>query len=333
MFTEISDKTAMESAVLPPSDPLRVQLEEVEALLIGQFEDDRSSLGVALSGLVAAGGKRLRPRIALLVGNLLGADPQALTFLAAAIEALHTATLIHDDLIDGARLRRGLETLNARWSPQVSVLAGDLAFTRASRLILQTACLPVIGLFTETMARMVSGEIRQLIHAPGSSGREGYFRWIHAKTAAMFALAAEAPARLSPAGGGTLASARTFGYCLGMAFQIVDDILDFTGDAALLGKPVGNDLRQGTVTLPALVYLEAHPEDTSLTALSAGDPVSAGEVERLIAAIRRSDAIDRCQAEADGFLQRGLAALGELPATAERQALAEIAVAMVHRDR
>lgn len=312
-------------------DPVHKHLQEVEALLSTQTDGNRSSLEMALSQLIGAGGKRIRPRIAILIGNLLGADHSPLIFLAASIEMLHTASLIHDDLIDDAILRRGMETLNAHWSPAASVLVGDLAFTKASQLILSTASLPVVGMFNETMARMVDGEIIQFARTRGATTREEYFRWIEAKTASMFEMAAGAAARLSLEDFDVISITRAFGYGIGMAFQIMDDILDFTGEQAILGKPVGSDLRQRTMTLPALVYLENHPEDPDLSALINRSPISEADIERLITSIRRSKAIDQCLSEADGFLRHGLEALTELPETPERQALMDIANSMVHK--
>ena len=313
-------------------DPVHESLQEVEALLTAQVDVNRSSLERALSRLIGAGGKRIRPRITLLTGSLLGADHKTLLFLGASIEMLHTASLIHDDLIDGALLRRGMETLNTHWSPAASVLVGDLAFTRSSQLILGTASLPVIGMFNETMDRMVEGEITQLAKTRGATTRAEYYDWIKAKTASMFELAAGAAARLSPVDEDVINVARTFGYEIGMAFQIMDDILDFTGEQTTLGKPVGNDLRQRTITLPALIYLETHPDDPDLYTLINRSPIDESNIDRLIVDIRRSEAIDQSLAIADDFLRDALEALGYLPQAPERQALAKIAISLVERN-
>jgi len=313
-------------------DPVHESLQEVEALLTAQADETRSTLEMALSRLIGAGGKRIRPRITLLTGSLLGADHMPLLFLAASIEMLHTASLIHDDLIDGAFLRRGMETLNTHWSPAASVLVGDLAFTRSSRLILSTASLPVIGMFNETMDRMVEGEITQLAKTRGATTREEYYAWIKAKTASMFELASGAAARLSRVDDDVINVARDFRYEIGMAFQIMDDILDFTGEQSTLGKSVGNDLRQRTITLPALIYLETHPDDPDLCNLIHRSPIDKYGVDRLIADIRRSKAIDQSLTVADEFLRNALEALGYLPQGPERQALAEIAISMVERN-
>ena len=267
-------------------DPLPAQLQQVEALLAQRVDGNRSPLEAALARLIASGGKRLRPRLALLTGSLLGAASGPLLYLAAAVEMLHTASLIHDDLVDGAGLRRGVPTLNARWSAAASVLVGDFAFTQAAQLALATRCLPAIDLFTESMRRMVDGELTQLARPRGTSNREEYFDWIGAKTAALFELAAGAPALLAAADDETFTAAHGFGAAIGMAFQIMDDVLDFTGQASSLGKPAGQDLRQGVLTLPALIHLETHPGDPGLHVLIERQQLSGPDLERLVDAIR-----------------------------------------------
>ena len=313
-------------------DPVRERLQQTEELLLAQVDGSRSPLEAALASLIAAGGKRLRPYIALLVGGMLEADPGPLINLAAAIEMLHTASLIHDDLIDGSVLRRGVETLNARWSATASVLVGDFAFTRSAGLFDGTRSLPVIEMFTRTMSFMVDGEITQLAREQGISSREEYFRWIGAKTAALFELAAGAPALLSAAGEETFEATRRFGYGIGMAFQIADDVLNFTGDPARLGKPVGSDLRQGVMTLPALIYIEDHPGDSDLAAVVRRESLEPAVIAGLVDHIRRSTAIDRSLETARGLVQEALKDLACLPEGPERLALEKIAWAIVERE-
>jgi geranylgeranyl pyrophosphate synthase len=230
-------------------------------------------------------------------------------------------------------LRRGVETLNARWSAAASVLVGDLAFTRAAGLILGTRALPVIEMFTRTMSRMVDGEVTQLAREQGISSRTDYFHWIGAKTAALFELAAGAPALLAATDDETFTAARRFGYGIGMAFQIVDDVLDFTGDPARLGKPVGGDLRQGVMTLPALIYLEDQPADPDLGNVLRREKLDEPALKGLIERICRSRAIDRSLETAEGFVWEALEDLACLPESPERFALVEIALGIISRDQ
>jgi geranylgeranyl pyrophosphate synthase len=324
--------TVMLNTPLTFLDPLSVRMEQVEALLTAQVDGNRSPLEATLAQLIAAGGKRIRPRLALLTGGLLAADPDPLLHLAAAVEMLHTATLIHDDLVDGAGLRRGVETLNARGLVAASVLVGDFAFTRAAQLALATRSLPVVGLFMDCMARMVDGELTQLARPRGISSLDEYYRWIGAKTAALFELAVGAPALFGSAGAEFLEPARCFGYSLGMAFQIMDDVLDFTGDTSSLGKPIGQDLRGGVLTLPALLYLESHPADPGLRALIERQPLPEAELERLVASIRWGGFIERAVDEARGYVRDGLDALQQLPYGPECSILEEIARSVVERN-
>ena len=314
-------------------DPVRERQQEMEARLLAQVEAGRSPLEAALASLIAAGGKRLRPRLALLVGGILETEPGALVSLAAAIEMLHTATLIHDDLVDGSGLRRGVETLNARWSAAASVLVGDLAFTRAAELILGTRTLPVIEMFTRTMSMMVEGEVSQLARERAISSREEYFCWIGAKTATLFEFACGAPALLGVVDEQAFNSVRRFGYGIGMAFQVVDDVLDFTGNPGLLGKPVGSDLRQGVMTLPALIYLEEHPGDADLGKILQRERLDEPALKGLIERIRRSEATNLSLEMAHGFIREALDELARLPERPERFALTEIALDIVLRDR
>ncbi len=313
-------------------EPVQESLQAVETLMRQQAAEHHHDLDAALQHLLSAGGKRLRPALALLVGEMLGADPERLTTLAAAIELLHTATLVHDDLIDGALLRRGIPTLNAAWSPAATVLTGDFMFARAARLAAQAGSLEVMQLFAETLAIIVDGEITQLFDGPGLADKEAYYRRIFAKTASMFVLATEAAALLSEAGPERVEALRGYGHDLGIAYQIVDDILDFTGDQAKLGKPVGSDLRHGLITMPTLCYLDAHPDDADLQAVLRGVHVPNEQMEALIGRIRGSEAIARAAADARRWAAQAVARLAIFPQSPQKRALEDLAEYIVDRD-
>ncbi|RME06143.1 MAG: polyprenyl synthetase family protein [Anaerolineae bacterium] len=300
------------------------QIRLVEERMRERVPDHHPDLHAVLAHLISSGGKRVRPAVALLTGIMLGADQQRLVTLAASIEMLHTATLVHDDLIDGALLRRGIPTVNATWSPAATVLTGDYIFARAAELAAQTDSVPVMRTFAETLAVIVNGEITQLFTSRGLSSRENYFQRIYAKTASMFVLAAKSAALISPVDDGVVETMRDYGYQIGMAFQIVDDILDFVGDQASVGKPVASDLRQGLVTLPAICYHEANPDDPDMQAVLQGQYHNEERMSRLIEAIRQSDAIQQAQQEAREFVLRAQQCLTHLPDTIERQALHEL---------
>ncbi len=297
----------------------------------GQIEEHHQDLHKVLEHLVSSGGKRVRPAVALLTGRMLGAEVKRLITLAASIEMLHTATLVHDDLIDGSLLRRGIPTINAQWSPAATVLAGDYIFARAAELAAQTDSVAVMRIFAETLATIVNGEITQLFTSRGLSSRENYFRRIYAKTASMFVLATKSAALISGSGDEVVEAVRVYGYEIGMAFQIVDDILDFTGEQSTVGKPVASDLRQGLVTLPAIYYQENNPDDADMLAVLRGEYNNDGRMTRLVKAIRDSGAVHKALDEARQFVERGWRALNGLPEGKERQALYELGQYIIDR--
>ncbi len=288
-------------------------------------------LRAALDHLLAAGGKRIRPTLGLLIGNMLGGNSDTLVTLGAAVELLHTATLVHDDLIDGALLRRGSETLNARWSSAATVLTGDFLFARAAKLAADVDYLPVMQLFAETLAVIVNGELTQLFSARGVINRENYYQRIYAKTASLFEMTTRAASMVSHQGQSVIESMRKFGYELGMAFQIVDDLLDFTGEQSTVGKPLGSDLLQGLVTLPAIYYAETNPDHPDVRSLAAGGWGDHERMERLVQAIRASDAVHKAVREAEECIERAIAHLAPFENCEEKEALENLARYVVDR--
>ncbi len=288
-------------------------------------------LRAALEHLLSAGGKRVRPALGLLVGNMFGGPQETLITLGAAVEMLHTATLVHDDLIDGALLRRGMPTLNARWSPAATVLTGDFLFARAAKLAAETDNLPLMKLFAETLAVIVNGELSQLFSARGLIDRKNYYARIYAKTASLFEMSALAAAMASTENESVRAAMKKYGYEIGIAFQIMDDVLDFTAEQEMLGKPVGSDLLQGLVTLPAIHYAESHPGDVDVKLLAEGGWGNQERMARLAESIQKSDAIERAMNEARQAVERALETLHPFHPSVERAALAELAKYIVDR--
>lgn len=308
------------------------QLKFVEGRIRDQAgEEHHPDLRSALEHLLSAGGKRIRPTLGLLVGNMLGALEEKLITLGASVELLHTATLVHDDLIDGALLRRGMPTLNARWSPAATVLTGDFLFARAAKLAAETDYLPLMKLFAETLAIIVNGELTQMFSARGVIDRTNYYERIYAKTASLFEMASLAAAMVATEDEAMRASMKTFGYEVGMAFQIVDDILDFTGEQSTVGKPIGSDLLNGLVTLPAIYYAEEHPNDEDILSLPDGGWKDTDRVQRIVDNIRRNAAIEKAMNEAREAVNRALTALEDAPASPERDALEDLAKFIVDR--
>ena len=313
--------------------PIHAQIQQVEARMREMSAAAHPALASALHYLLQSGGKRARPAVTLLTGDALHAPLEGLINLAGAVELLHTATLVHDDIIDGALLRRGVSTLNASWSPGATILTGDFIFARAAQLAAATGSVRVMSLFAECLMTICNGELTQLFEGRGGEReRQAYYDRIFAKTASLFALASEAAAVLATHEEQIIAEMRRFGQKLGMAFQIVDDILDFVGEESAVGKPLGSDLQQGLVTLPTLYFLERYPEDGRVAAVLNGHKRDPERMSQALTAIRESDAIQLALAEARDFAAEAKRALRVLSSSGERAALAALADYVVNRD-
>ena len=288
-------------------------------------------VSTAISSIINGGGKRLRPALVLLSSYMCGADLEKAVPVAAAVEMLHTATLIHDDLIDDATMRRGVQTLNASWTAVATVLAGDMAFAWAAKLATRGQDLRLMARFSETLETICGGELTQMFNGRRTIPTvESYYERIFAKTASLFALTTEAGPLLAGYPHAETRRLRHFGGLLGEAFQIVDDVLDFMSTEEMLGKPVGGDLRQGLITLPVLYYLEQHPGDPRIqTVLDRTEDEAV--VQSLVADLRRSDAADRAMVKAEAHITEALSILDPYPDTAYRRAMREIAEFAVHR--
>lgn len=312
-------------------EPVQELIKQVEYRMLSQSEGAHEQLALALNHLLTSGGKRIRVGLTLLTGEMLGGNRDTLVTLAASLELLHTATLVHDDLIDGSLIRRGIPTINAQLSTPATVLTGDYIFARAAKLAADVNLVPVMQLFAQTLATIVNGELTQLFSRRGISGRDEYEQRIYAKTASLFETASTSAGIVSGSTPEQVEKVKQFGFEIGMAFQIMDDILDFTGEQATVGKPVASDLRQGIVTLPTLYYLEDTPTNPVLEALIQGEAVPEIEVERLIQVIRTSGAVDRAGEEAQSHIDRSLGLLTYFPDSGPRRGLEELARFVVQR--
>ncbi len=314
-------------------DSVREDLARVEDKLRDKPQLEFDTLGVAIDHLLSSGGKRIRPVLTILTSRLYSSDLDDETVaLAGAVEMLHTASLVHDDLIDGSLLRRGIPTLNASWTPGATILTGDYLFARAADLAAQAGNVRVMRLFAHTLMVICSGELKQQFSdVTARARRDDYNARIYAKTASLFALSTEAAGVLREAPEAHIRALREYGECLGMAFQVVDDVLDFVSDAAHLGKPVGSDLQQGLVTLPTLCYLEQNPGDELIVRILRAGHGNRDDVSRAVTAIRESGAIKLALEEATKFADRSVASLQELPRSPSRQAMQDLARFVVDR--
>ena len=303
--------------------PVQEDLALVEATFDSIKRVDYAPLAQMLEMVVAGGGKLMRPALTLLAGRFGKYDLDLLVPLAASVELLHTASLVHDDVIDNSDTRRGRPTANSAFHNATTVMLGDYMFAHAADQVARTGNIRVIRLFAQTLMMMTKGEIGQDLTAYDSRQTiRDYLGRIGGKTASLFATACQ--------GGGVVAeepeewieALRSYGYNFGMAFQIVDDILDFTGDEEEMGKPVGSDLMQGTLTLPSLLLMDRYPDDNPVQKYFAR-PRSELLAEA-VQAIRRTDIAEESYGMARSFCASAHEALSVLPDEPARQALHDL---------
>lgn len=313
-------------------EPIRNDLEDVDRTLQSISQVDILLLSQLLEYLLKNGGKRLRPALTLLSGKFYNYNLSLLVPMAAAVELLHNATLVHDDIVDNAAIRRGKQSISHAWGRASALLLGDYLFAKAGRLVASTENLRVVKLFAQTLMTISSGELAQIdIIFDKKRAREHYYNWISAKTASLFAMATESGAALSEAPEDTVQSLKTYGHNFGMAFQIMDDILDFTGQSEQMGKPVGSDLLEGAVTLPSIIFAETNPEGDMVKQIIENRDLS--KVNIIVGKIRNSSVIDECFAVASSYCDKAKAALEVLPKTAARQSLLDLANFTIYRKK
>ncbi len=279
--------------------------------------------------LVQAGGKRLRPLLLLLACRGFDYDLERAVTAAAGIELLHTASLVHDDNIDRAALRRGTPTLNTQLSAGAVILIGDYLFAQSAILAAATGDTRVVAIFASSLSDICHGQLRETLDAHRlTQQREDYDKRIYGKTAALFAGAAEMGAVIGQAPEVAVQELRSFGLEIGMAFQIIDDVLDLREGTQVLGKPAGNDLRQGVVTLPAMIFAAAHASEpdtmATLEAIISGEETRDRVIDEVVHAIRRSGALEESEAQAAEFTRRAAGRLDVVPDHDTRAFLFEI---------
>jgi geranylgeranyl pyrophosphate synthase len=280
---------------------------------------------------ILVGGKILRPALTFMSGRCIDGKTGRILNMATANELMHIATLVHDDAIDRADTRRGRVTVNKLWGTEKAILLGDFLFARAGEFAASTDNLRVTKLFSQTLGIIAVGELRQARDLYSSNqNMEGYLQRISGKTAALLKMSAESGAILA---GGTEEQIQTlagYGYNLGLAFQIVDDILDFIGTEEELGKPVGSDLRQGTVTLPALLLIQGHPESNPVSDFLAGRDREKN-IALAIDLIKSGGIIEESYREAVKYSDKAIGLLASLPESPCRKALEQLASYLVRR--
>ncbi len=282
--------------------------------------------------IVSAGGKRIRPRLVLLFAQALGYDGPAQYELAATVEFIHTATLLHDDVVDESALRRGRATSNAIFGNAASVLVGDFLYSRAFQMMVSVGSPRVLEVLADATNVIAEGEVLQLMNMHDADlSVDDYLRVIRFKTAKLFEASARIGAVLAGSTPAQEEACAGYGRALGTAFQLVDDLLDYEGSSDELGKNVGDDLREGKATLPLLLAMQnAAAHETALLRTA----IQQGEVERLpdiISIVRRTGALEATRAAAEREADLARSSLATLPPSSAQKALLELCVRAVHR--
>jgi octaprenyl-diphosphate synthase len=315
---------------------LRTDLESCNRTIVGRMDSPVALIPQLAAHIVAAGGKRMRPLLTLACARLCGYTGERHVKLAACVEFIHTATLLHDDVVDESLLRRGLASANAVFGNQASVLVGDFLFARAFQLMVEDGSLPVLAILSSAAATIAEGEVLQLVTQNDLSTSEArYLDVIKGKTAALFAAACEVGAVVADRPPAEAAALAQFGLNLGIAFQLVDDALDYAADQAVLGKTVGDDFREGKITLPVLLaYRAGDGADREFwhRTIEATEQNEA-DLDRALHLIQRYDAIGATLERARGFAAMAQASLGLFPDSPLRRALHAVADYTVSRAR
>jgi octaprenyl-diphosphate synthase len=325
----LTDSTASAASVLSLiADDMR----EVDAVIAARLASSVPLVGQVSQYIIASGGKRLRPALLLLVCGALGdRGPQRFN-LAAVVEFIHTATLLHDDVVDDSTLRRGRATANQHFGNPASVLVGDFLYSRAFQMMLDAHNMRVMEILADATNVIAEGEVMQLMnmHDP-ALGEAGYLQVIRSKTAKLFEASARLGAVLAGAPPALEQACATYGQALGTAFQVIDDILDYAGDVEELGKNLGDDLREGKVTLPLIAAMRRGTDDQRALIRQAIETGAGGDLERIIAIVRETGALEVAHEAAAAEAQTAVDAAGRLPANAYSAALVQLAASLLQR--
>ncbi|MEO6582380.1 MAG: polyprenyl synthetase family protein [Sphingomicrobium sp.] len=301
-------------------------LNGVNAVILERMQSNVGLIPELAGHLIAGGGKRMRPMLTLACTNLLGYSGSRHQKLAAAVEFIHTATLLHDDVVDGSGTRRGKRTANLIWGNPASVLVGDFLFSRAFELMVEDGSLKVLKILSQASAVIAEGEVEQLTAQRRiDTGEEQYLQIIGAKTAALFAAACRIAPVIAEASDEAEIALDSYGRNLGIAFQLIDDVIDYASDATTMGKGVGDDFRDGKMTLPLiLAYARGSGDERGFwEAAVTGERVSDDDLARATALMQSSEALSDTIDRARHYGRRAIDALGAFPAGRAKAALTE----------
>ena len=304
----------------------RDEMQQVDTLIRARLSSEVLLINQISEHIIAAGGKRLRPLLTVLAAKSMGYSGQQHTALAAIIEFIHTATLLHDDVVDESDLRRGRKTANALWGNAPSVLVGDFLYSRAFQLMIELDSMSIQKRLADTTNQIAEGEVLQLLHVHNPNIDEATYRHvIERKTAVLFSAATELAAHIANASEAMQEQMNAFGLHLGLAFQIADDVLDYTGDSDALGKNLGDDLHEGKATLPLIHALSLADETVQIRLREIIEQGDANAMPEVLAAIEQAGSLQYSLEQAQQHAQLAKQALNDVPESEWKQALVDLA--------
>nr|ART36992.1 D334 [uncultured bacterium] len=306
--------------------PIADDMRGVDTVIRSRLSSEVALINEIGGYIVTAGGKRLRPALVLLAARALGSTEEASPrLLAAVVEFIHTASLLHDDVVDHSDLRRGRKTANAVWGNAGAVLSGDFLYSRSFQMMVDVGRPAVMRVMADATNAIAEGEVLQLMNQGDPDVDEArYVRVIELKTAVLFAAACELGAIAADASPDLQKRLMAYGHALGIAFQLVDDVLDYTGDPSVSGKAVGNDLSEGKPTLPLIHAMRTGSEEDAALVRNAIREGKVDELERILAIVERTGAIPYTRALAERHADAARDAIRDLPASAWRETLLEL---------
>ena len=307
-------------------------MDQVDAVIARRLESGVPLVGQVSRYIIDSGGKRLRPALLLMICGALGFRGEQRFNLAAVVEFIHTATLLHDDVVDESTLRRGRATANESFGNPASVLVGDFLYSRAFQMMLDAHDVRVMEILADATNVIAEGEVMQLMnmHDP-ELDEAAYLQVIRSKTAKLFEASARLGAVLAGASPALELACTDYGQALGTAFQVIDDVLDYTGDAGVMGKNLGDDLREGKITLPLIAAMRRGDEEQRALIRRAIQTGALDELDHVIAIVRATGALDVAREAASREAQRAMSAAAQLPPNPHAQALVQLAASLLQR--
>lgn len=331
----ITESNVLQASTTHPLSSLSIiapDMHEVDRVIAQRLDSGVPLVAQVSSYIISAGGKRLRPALLLLICGALGFKGEQRYNLAAVVEFIHTATLLHDDVVDESSMRRGNATANEMFGNPASVLVGDFLYSRAFQMMVDAQSLPIMSILADATNVIAEGEVMQLMNMHNAALDEaGYLQVIRSKTAKLFEASARVGAMLADASPDIEAACAAYGQALGTAFQVIDDVLDYTGEASVMGKNLGDDLREGKTTLPLIAAMQRGSAQQAALVKAAIENGDVARIDDVVTIVKATGALDVARQAARDEAQRAIAAAQKLPAGPHTSCLLQLAAQLLER--